>query len=210
MPDQNGRTVVPSSATVPQVRTAISNPPKHDHLLRGRHVETRGHLAFTACGHRAPRCAASVRGVVRQAKAMPAADVANATAREIAVEQLRESSGPKFYSENHSVIQVIARRAVSSWRREWDSCQVAASRRAARRLKSARTARTERSEWTGGESGIRTHGTVSRTHAFQACSIDHSDISPFRINNLRSLVDRDGRDCDKSPMCRDHLRAFQV
>ena len=29
-----------------------------------------------------------------------------------------------------------------------------------------------------GESGIRTHGTISDTHAFQACSFSHSDISP--------------------------------
>src|SRR6185437_9627945 len=29
----------------------------------------------------------------------------------------------------------------------------------------------------GGESGIRTHGTVSRTHAFQACALSHSAIS---------------------------------
>ena len=34
-----------------------------------------------------------------------------------------------------------------------------------------------------GESGIRTHGGVSPTHAFQACSLNHSDISPraFRL-----------------------------
>src|SRR4051812_11169673 len=31
----------------------------------------------------------------------------------------------------------------------------------------------------GGESGIRTHGRVSSTHAFQACSFNHSDISPL-------------------------------
>src|SRR5688500_13373050 len=30
----------------------------------------------------------------------------------------------------------------------------------------------------GGEKGIRTLGTVSRTHAFQACSLNHSDCSP--------------------------------
>ena len=30
----------------------------------------------------------------------------------------------------------------------------------------------------GGERGIRTLGTVSRTHAFQACSLSHSDTSP--------------------------------
>src|SRR5687767_1525709 len=36
----------------------------------------------------------------------------------------------------------------------------------------------------GGESGIRTHGRVSPTHAFQACSFNHSDISPF--DSLRS------------------------
>src|SRR5689334_21745395 len=29
-----------------------------------------------------------------------------------------------------------------------------------------------------GESGIRTHGGVTPTHAFQACSLNHSDISP--------------------------------
>ena len=31
---------------------------------------------------------------------------------------------------------------------------------------------------TGGESGIRTHGRVSPTHAFQACSFYDSYISP--------------------------------
>ena len=40
----------------------------------------------------------------------------------------------------------------------------------------------------GGEKGIRTLGTVSRTHAFQACSFNHSDISPFRINKLRAVA----------------------
>jgi hypothetical protein len=30
----------------------------------------------------------------------------------------------------------------------------------------------------GGEGGIRTHGRVSPTHAFQACSLSHSDTSP--------------------------------
>jgi hypothetical protein len=30
----------------------------------------------------------------------------------------------------------------------------------------------------GGESGIRTHGTLSRTHAFQACALSRSAISP--------------------------------
>ena len=33
-------------------------------------------------------------------------------------------------------------------------------------------------EWHGGEGGIRTRGTVTRTHAFQACSFGHSDTSP--------------------------------
>ena len=30
----------------------------------------------------------------------------------------------------------------------------------------------------GGESGIRTHDTVSRIHAFQACALSHSAIPP--------------------------------
>ncbi len=31
----------------------------------------------------------------------------------------------------------------------------------------------------GGQGGIRTHGRVSPTHAFQACSLNHSDTCPF-------------------------------
>ncbi len=38
----------------------------------------------------------------------------------------------------------------------------------------------------GGESGIRTHGRVSPTHAFQACSFNHSDISPLWNQRLAS------------------------
>lgn len=34
--------------------------------------------------------------------------------------------------------------------------------------------------------------------AFQACLIDRSSISPFRINNLPSLANYDHHDCDKS------------
>ena len=30
----------------------------------------------------------------------------------------------------------------------------------------------------GGETGIRTLGTVARPHAFQACAFDHSATSP--------------------------------
>ena len=30
----------------------------------------------------------------------------------------------------------------------------------------------------GGRDGIRTHGAVAHTHAFQACSLNHSDTLP--------------------------------
>lgn len=30
----------------------------------------------------------------------------------------------------------------------------------------------------GGRDGIRTHGAVAHTHAFQACSLSHSDTLP--------------------------------
>ena len=42
----------------------------------------------------------------------------------------------------------------------------------------------------GGERGIRTLGTrFSRTHDFQSCSFDHSDISPnIKLLNLTALV----------------------
>src|SRR6185437_10953972 len=46
----------------------------------------------------------------------------------------------------------------------------------------------------GGESGIRTHGTVSRTHAFQACALSHSAISPDR-----PLLERHERFCKRMP-----------
>ena len=39
--------------------------------------------------------------------------------------------------------------------------------------------RNERLTKVGGERGIRTLGRVSPTHAFQACSFNHSDISPL-------------------------------
>ena len=38
----------------------------------------------------------------------------------------------------------------------------------------------------GGERGIRTLGRVSPTHAFQACSFNHSDISPCSKKGLRA------------------------
>ena len=41
---------------------------------------------------------------------------------------------------------------------------------------------------TGGESGIRTHGRVSPTHAFQACSFNHSDISPREWNQQFNVI----------------------
>ena len=46
--------------------------------------------------------------------------------------------------------------------------------------------------------------------AFQACLIDRSSISPFKINNLQHRVKDDCADCDTSPNCPDHLRAFPV
>ena len=35
----------------------------------------------------------------------------------------------------------------------------------------------------GGEGGIRTHGRISPTHAFQACSLNRSDTSPHASRN---------------------------
>ena len=34
----------------------------------------------------------------------------------------------------------------------------------------------------GGEGGIRTHGPIAGTHAFQACRFDHSRTSPHRFS----------------------------
>ena len=38
----------------------------------------------------------------------------------------------------------------------------------------------------GGEGGIRTHGRVSPTHAFQACSLNRSDTSPRRVQPIKN------------------------
>ncbi len=35
----------------------------------------------------------------------------------------------------------------------------------------------------GGQGGIRTHGDLSATHAFQACSFDHSDTCPVVLQH---------------------------
>src|SRR5262245_3916425 len=50
--------------------------------------------------------------------------------------------------------------------------------RAGRSLKTARPAERSEAKF-GGERGIRTLGRVSPTHAFQACSLNRSDISPL-------------------------------
>ena len=43
------------------------------------------------------------------------------------------------------------------------------------------------------------HHSVSITQfAFQACSFNHSDISPFRFNKLQQLLELGYGDCDKS------------
>ena len=39
-----------------------------------------------------------------------------------------------------------------------------------------------------GESGIRTHGGVTPTHAFQACSLNHSDISPKNLSTVSQAM----------------------
>ena len=46
---------------------------------------------------------------------------------------------------------------------------------------------------TGGESGIRTHDTVSRIHAFQACAFSHSAISPADDLRFVDCLRRSGR-----------------
>ena len=41
--------------------------------------------------------------------------------------------------------------------------------------------RTRADEAAGGGSGIRTHDTVSRIHAFQACAFSHSATPPVNV-----------------------------
>jgi hypothetical protein len=46
--------------------------------------------------------------------------------------------------------------------------------------------------------------------AFQASTFNHSAISPFKNNDLRSLKNQNSGIVISPPMCRDHLRAFPV
>jgi hypothetical protein len=76
--------------------------------------------------------------------------------------------------------QMSRKTAVWSWRRERDSSSLAtrSTRRGVTTDHSSRHQTSGASE-DGGERGIRTLGRVSPTHAFQACSFNHSDISPY-------------------------------
>ena len=42
----------------------------------------------------------------------------------------------------------------------------------------------------GGESGIRTHDRVSPIHAFQACALNHSAISPKNDSSLYVKIEK--------------------
>ena len=48
---------------------------------------------------------------------------------------------------------------------------------------------------TGGESGIRTHGTFEGTHTFQACAENLGLIKQYLFNIETSKI---GLDCDQS------------
>src|SRR5262249_9708878 len=50
--------------------------------------------------------------------------------------------------------------------------------RSARKIRLRWTAANNGEQLIGGGSGIRTHDTVSRIHAFQACALSHSAIPP--------------------------------
>src|ERR1700675_4599209 len=55
----------------------------------------------------------------------------------------------------------------------------------------------------GGEGGIRTHGRISPTHAFQACALNRSDTSPHarRATNLINLAESSRLRTDGHPHC---------
>src|SRR6187401_2883792 len=70
-----------------------------------------------------------------------------------------------------------------------DSCRRAA--RAAQSLNPSHSATVSGAK-RGGERGIRTLGRVSPTHAFQACSLNHSDISPFEQTEESNAIGQVG------------------
>ena len=51
----------------------------------------------------------------------------------------------------------------------------------------------------GGEGGIRTHGRVSPTHAFQACSLSHSDTSPNDLQRTLPVAQTREEAAEKIP-----------
>ena len=69
----------------------------------------------------------------------------------------------------------------------------------------------------GGEGGIRTHDAIANIHAFQACSLNHSDTFPnkkrlqklknLKMNALYSVLNFGGGNRDRTD---DLLRARQT
>ena len=57
---------------------------------------------------------------------------------------------------------------------------------------------------------IASYGEMSRRSGEAAKADNHSDISPFRINNLQSQTAVIWAIVISPPMCHDHLRAFPV
>ena len=72
--------------------------------------------------------------------------------------------------------EAIHKERNSSWRSGDQADGVAAALPTAAAVSSVISGRMRMG--VGGEGGIRTHGEVSPTHAFQACSFSHSDTSP--------------------------------
>jgi Recombinase len=75
----------------------------------------------------------------------------------------------------------------------WPAATVSHASALARRARAATTSPSDETKLERGSSSLS-----SGSYAFQACLIDRSSISPFRMNDLRSPQMADSADCDKS------------
>src|SRR6516225_6806756 len=59
----------------------------------------------------------------------------------------------------------------------------------------------------GGGGGIRTHVTVSRKHAFQACALSHSATPPYRVVRNKPIL---GANQHQKPCTRLEMRQIRA
>src|SRR5262249_35456723 len=101
-----------------------------------------------------------------------------------------EKTGSSENKRTRGLVRAVQRSAPKQWHR-WP------------KEPDQRARRSDVFRISGGGSGIRTHDTVSRIHAFQACALSHSAIPPGLLRRGQYNAGRSG---NKPAPCSRYLR----